>query len=75
MLRGGNVLLSKEEFIRISLEVNLFFQRIMKEHLFFIETALHPPANNHIAEAKTLKEMCSKTLPYGGGKLCKRSYI
>jgi hypothetical protein len=49
-------LLSKEEFIRISLGVNLFFQRIMKEHLFFIETALHPPANNHIAEAKTLKE-------------------
>lgn len=32
-------MLSREEFIRESLELNLFFQRIMKEHLFFIETS------------------------------------
>jgi len=29
-------LLSNQDFIRFSLEINLFFQRIMKEHLLFI---------------------------------------
>ncbi|WP_425804407.1 DUF2935 domain-containing protein [Desulfitobacterium sp. Sab5] len=32
-------MLSNEEYIRLSLELNLFFMRIAKEHSFFMETA------------------------------------
>ncbi|MGI6748811.1 MAG: DUF2935 domain-containing protein [Anaerovoracaceae bacterium] len=43
------MLLSREEFIRVSLVINLFFQRIMKEHLFFIEVSLQPAMPDYIA--------------------------
>ena len=43
------------EHIRISVEVNLFFQRIMKEHLFFLQTNLQPAAHKYIEKANTLK--------------------
>ena len=33
-------MLTKQEFINQSLELNLFFLRIMKEHSIFIEAAL-----------------------------------
>lgn len=49
-------LLSNQDFIRFSLEINLFFQRIMKEHLLFIETSLTPVETALIAEAAILKE-------------------
>src|SRR5690554_3092995 len=49
-------LLSREDFLRLSLETNLFFQRIMKEHLFFIETSLQPIETARIAEADRLKK-------------------
>jgi len=62
------VLLSNQEFIRISLEINLFFQRIMKEHMFFIETSLSPVETAYIAEANALKEgfehLLSETVYY-----------
>lgn len=32
-------MLSNEEYVRLSLELNLFFMRIAKEHSFFMETA------------------------------------
>lgn len=35
-------MLSREKFIKFSLESNLFYLRIMKEHLFFIEANLTP---------------------------------
>jgi hypothetical protein len=54
-VEGGISLLSRDEFIRISLETNLFFQRIMKEHMFFIETSLQPVEAANIAEADVLK--------------------
>lgn len=61
-------MLPTHEFIRISLEVNLFFQRIMKEHLFFIETGLSPVERTYISEAKALKEgfeqLLSETVHY-----------
>ena len=44
------------EHIRISVEVNLFFQRIMKEHLFFLQTNLQPAAHKYIEKANTLKK-------------------
>lgn len=61
-------MLSKEEFIEVSLEVNLFFQRIMKEHLFFIETNLQPAAAALKREASLLKkgfeELLAQTVRY-----------
>lgn len=48
-------MLSRKDFIQISLETNLFFQRIMKEHLFFIGANLPPAAASYIAEAHVLK--------------------
>jgi len=44
-----------KEYIQFSLETNLFFQRIMKEHLFFIEVNLPPVDASYIAEAELLK--------------------
>ncbi len=49
-------MLSKKEFIQISLETNLFFQRIMKEHLFFIETSLPLINKSEMDEANILKK-------------------
>lgn len=64
-------MLSREEFIRVSLEINLFFQRIMKEHLFFIEINLHPVEAGNIAEANILKksfeELLAETVIYANG--------
>lgn len=48
-------MLSGQEFVRVSLETNLFFQRIMKEHLFFFETSLPPVESLLIQEANALK--------------------
>jgi len=61
---GGVVLLSVEKFIKISLEINLFFQRIMKEHLFFIEANLQPVQPALISEAKELKLSFEKLLEH-----------
>ena len=65
------MLLSRGEFIRISLEINLFFQRIMKEHLFFIETNLQPVEVANIAEANVLKQsfeqLLAETVYYANG--------
>ena len=30
--------MNRKEYIRLSLELHLFFDRIMKEHSFFLET-------------------------------------
>lgn len=42
-------MLSTKEFIRQSLELNLFFIRIMKEHAFFLEAGF-TPKNTNLAE-------------------------
>lgn len=39
-------MLSTKEFIRQSLELNLFFIRIMKEHAFFLEAGFTPKNTN-----------------------------
>ncbi len=44
------------DYIRASIEINLFFQRIMKEHLFFIETNLQPNELIYINRARILKQ-------------------
>lgn len=55
-------MLSRQEFIQASTEINLFFQRIMKEHLFFIEISLQPVEDEHIAEANMLKQSFEQLL-------------
>lgn len=65
----------RKDFIRISLEVNLFFQRIMKEHLFFIETSMYQVDANYIAETDLLKrsfeELLSETVRFANGAISK----
>ncbi len=48
-------MLTNEEFIRQSLELNLFFIRIMKEHAFFMEAAFSPKEQALAQQAETLK--------------------
>jgi len=70
-MKGETVLLSRQEFVRVSIEVNLFFERIMKEHLFFIETNLQPIETAYIAEANMLKQsfeqLLGETVYYSNG--------
>ena len=54
-MEGGIFLLSREEFIKKSLEINLFFIRIMKEHLIFIIAGLPSINEELIEEANILK--------------------
>lgn len=48
-------MLSRREFIQESLKINLFFMRIMKEHLIFIVAALPPINEDLIHRAEILK--------------------
>ncbi len=48
-------MLSREEYIRLSLELNLFFGRIAKEHSIFIETSFTGKDQNLAREADSLK--------------------
>lgn len=55
-------MLSNEAFVRYSLELNLFFMRIMKEHMIFIQASL-PPKNVEISkEADILKNEATTLL-------------
>jgi hypothetical protein len=49
-------MLTTQSFVKVSLEMNLLFQRIMKEHMFFMETSLQPVEKDLIERAKTLKQ-------------------
>ncbi len=53
---------SRENFIRQSLELNLFFGRIMKEHLFFLEAGFTPKNSNLAQRADNLKNQFTKLL-------------
>ncbi len=55
-------MLSRQEYIQASIEINLFFQRIMKEHLFLIETNLQPVEIANIKKARMLKHCFEKLL-------------
>ena len=68
-------MLSKMDFIRISLETNLFFGRIMKEHLIFMEAGFLPINDHLIQEANQLKssfeEILEETLALSNGIISK----
>lgn len=48
-------MLSKQDFINQSLELDLFFLRIMKEHAIFLEAALPPKNKDLISQADAFK--------------------
>ena len=48
-------MLSSSEFIQQSLELHLFFARIMKEHSFFLEISFTPKNSNYIDEADAFR--------------------
>ena len=48
-------MLSDQEYVRESLELNLFFMRIAKEHSFFMESSLGPRDQALIEQAECLK--------------------
>lgn len=48
-------MLSVHDFIKKSLELNLFYQRIIKEHLLFIESHLPCSETAYITEARVLR--------------------
>ena len=48
-------MISREEYIRLSLELNLFFARIAKEHSIFIEGAFTAKDADLAREADMLK--------------------
>jgi len=64
-------LLSRKDFIQISLETNLFFQRIMKEHLFFMEVNIAPVNPEYISEANIFKrcfeDLLAETVIFANG--------
>jgi len=55
-------MLSDNEFIRQSLELNLFFMRIAKEHSIFMESAFLPINYNLIQEADSFKNLFTHLL-------------
>ena len=54
--------MNNSEYIRLSLALHLFFDRIMKEHSFFLEVAFLEKDNNLKKIAKDFKNLFSNTL-------------
>lgn len=57
-------MISKQKFINQSLELNLFFLRIMKEHSIFLEAAFAIKDKNLISQADALKNEFTKLLSH-----------
>lgn len=55
-------MLSRTEFIRQSLELHLFFARIMKEHSFFLEVGFTQKDTNYIQQANNFRIEFDKLL-------------
>ncbi|MFL0197748.1 DUF2935 domain-containing protein [Clostridium sp. WILCCON 0269] len=55
-------MLSRSEFIRHSLELHLFFARIMKEHSFFLEVGFTPVDSRYVEQADNLRKEFDKLL-------------
>ncbi len=49
-------MLSGTDFIKQSLEIHLFFARIMKEHSFFLEVGFTPKDSNYSSRADTFRK-------------------
>jgi len=53
---GGIGMLSGADFVRQSLEIHLFFARIMKEHSFFLEVGFTPKDSNFTEQADAFRK-------------------
>lgn len=66
-------MLLKEKIIKNSIKSNLLFQRLIKEHMYLIETNLQPVEKDNILKAKKLKQnfenLLSETVYYANGIL------
>lgn len=54
--KGDDFMLSNEDFVRQSLDLNLFFLRIMKEHSFFLEGGFTPVNSDLARQANVFKK-------------------
>ena len=70
-------MLSRKDFIQMSLELNLFFARIMKEHMVFTEISLLIKNSSLILEADQLKrsfeELLMETISLANGAITKEA--
>lgn len=55
-------MLTRENFVRQSLDLNLFFLRIMKEHSFFLEVAFTPRDSNFTQQADSFRNEFTRLL-------------
>jgi len=62
VLGGGISMISTTDYIRQSLELNLFFARIMKEHLLFLSSAFVPNNISLVQQANHLQHKASHLL-------------
>ena len=53
---------TNEDFVRQSLDLNLFFLRIMKEHSFFLEVAFTPKDSNFTKQADSFRNEFTRLL-------------
>ncbi len=67
-------MISNNKFVRESLELNIFFLRIMKEHMMFISLSLTPRDSNFKLFAEKLKskleELLRKNIRISPGLIC-----
>ena len=54
--------MNQNDYVRLSLELHLFFDRIMKEHSFFLETAFMEKNNDYKRKANNFKNNFSNIL-------------
>ena len=55
-------MLPRREFVRQSLELHLFFGRIMKEHSFFLELGFTPRDSNYMQQADAFRKKFDRLL-------------
>ncbi len=61
-IKGGDVVLEQSDFIKMSLGLDLFFLRIMKEHSFFLEIAFMPNNRRMKEKAELFREKFEQLL-------------
>ena len=70
-------MLSRRDFIQMSLELNLFFGRILKEHMIFMQISLPIKNSDLILEADQLKksfeELLMETISLADGAIAKEA--
>jgi hypothetical protein len=61
-ITGGNKMLPIRDFVQQSLELHLFFGRIMKEHSFFLEIGFTPRDSNFMDQADIFRREFDRLL-------------